>query len=156
MHLHSLGLVHGDLTPENIVQTSEGGYKLSFYGEQFRTSRRPNGALSDHQSVRSASRYMAPELAAEPWRKMTAESDIWSFGVLVLELALGVNPWYNTPAWEDNTEAKFLLELASDPYLTPPITVKDPVLASFLDLCLNRDPSLRSRPEQLLSTAYLI
>jgi serine/threonine protein kinase len=87
-YLHSQRILHRDIKPGNILLNTNGAVKLcdfgivSLYGED------------DHSlqtTVVGTSRFMSPErLRAKPYGKA---SDIWSFGLVMLELWNGVIPF---------------------------------------------------------------
>ena len=87
-YLHSQRILHRDIKPGNILLNTNGAVKLcdfgivSLYGDD------------DHSlqtTVVGTSRFMSPErLRAKPYGKA---SDIWSFGLVMLELWNGVIPF---------------------------------------------------------------
>ncbi|GMF09108.1 unnamed protein product [Phytophthora lilii] len=85
-HLHELGIVHGDLKGNNILVCSEGKVKLADFGLSFvaKTEKAEMGALGAYQ-------WKAPEclLGCRP----TFASDIFSFGMCVIEAITGDYPW---------------------------------------------------------------
>ncbi|EGZ29325.1 hypothetical protein PHYSODRAFT_415727, partial [Phytophthora sojae] len=87
-HLHDSGIVHGDLKGNNILVCDD-GVKLADFGLSFRpdTAAASNGALG-------AYRWKAPEcLNGE---SPTFASDIYSFGVCIVEALTGQVPWGNS------------------------------------------------------------
>jgi serine/threonine protein kinase len=87
-YLHSQRILHRDIKPGNILLNEKGAVKLcdfgisSLYGEE------------DHSlqtTVVGTSRFMSPErLRAKPYGRA---SDIWSFGLVMLELWKGEIPF---------------------------------------------------------------
>ncbi|CAL4058857.1 unnamed protein product, partial [Meganyctiphanes norvegica] len=88
MYMHSLGLVHGDITPENIFlfRPNISHIKIGDFGCTSREGsyvRRGFGVGS----------YTPPELTnGEPYYTFTAQ-DSWSVGILLLHCLTGSPPW---------------------------------------------------------------
>ncbi|OAA35278.1 Ran1-like protein kinase [Metarhizium rileyi] len=89
-HCHKLGIYHRDLKPENILVTDNGNtVKLADFGL----------ATSDSNSEDygcGSTFYMSPECLNPSTRKpyyMCAPNDVWSLGVILVNLTCGRNPW---------------------------------------------------------------
>ncbi|OAA58751.1 Serine/threonine-protein kinase [Cordyceps fumosorosea ARSEF 2679] len=87
-HLHSQGISHRDVKPENILIMTR--YPIHAKLADFGVSSR----ASQHTTYCDTGRYAAPELARPPY---TVKVDIWSMGVIVMEL------WMALPKQPDNT-----------------------------------------------------
>lgn len=90
-YCHSLGIYHRDLKPENILVTDDGyTVKLADFGLATR-----DYLTSDFGC--GSTFYMSPE-CQQPNPKpysyyASAENDIWSLGVILVNLSCGRNPW---------------------------------------------------------------
>jgi serine/threonine-protein kinase len=84
--LHSLPipLIHGDLKPENIIITKEARVYLLDFGSAFFENRRPKVFMGTKG-------YAAPELKEG---RCGTESDVYSFGKLMLYLLTGRDPLF--------------------------------------------------------------
>lgn len=98
-HCHNLGIYHRDLKPENILVTDRGDtVKLADFGL----------ATSDDRSEDygcGSTFYMSPECLDPSARKpyyMCAPNDVWSLGVILVNLTCGRNPWKQA-SFQDST-----------------------------------------------------
>ena len=100
--------------------------------------------------VRGTPLYMAPEAIKG---KATKTSDIWSFGMTVLELLTGQEGW---PVTSD-MNPWYLMEMIADPKNSP--TVPDSLPQDARDFVLravDRNPGSRPTAEELLDDAFLV
>ena len=86
MYLHEeLQVMHRDIKPSNMLVNSNGEVKLCDFGV---SAQLINSIANSFVGTRS---YMAPErLMGNPQYKI--KSDVWSLGISLLELALGIFP----------------------------------------------------------------
>lgn len=101
-YLHQHGIVHGDLKCDNILVAADGSAKLADFGLSSVLTQRMESAGSDsdeEQHKRAAAigalRWKAPEClrGEEP----TFASDIYSFGMCILQAVSGDYPWGGMP-----------------------------------------------------------
>ncbi|KAI1314446.1 hypothetical protein EDD11_002148 [Mortierella claussenii] len=110
IHAHRHQVFHRDLKPENILVAGDGTLKLADFGL----------ATKDRVSTDfgcGSSFYMAPEQqpssSAQSGRRpyLPSKSDVWSLGIIFLNLRFGRNPWKMSRASADATFAAY----AQDP-----------------------------------------
>ncbi|EIN14249.1 kinase-like protein [Punctularia strigosozonata HHB-11173 SS5] len=88
-HSHSKGIAHRDLKPENILCSPEGNVVIGDWGLATRSS------LTENRGCGSAF-YMSPEAfkdAQHPRLYCPLRSDIWSLGIILINLITGRCPW---------------------------------------------------------------
>jgi serine/threonine-protein kinase len=87
---HSLGLIHHDICPENILISASGDVKVADFGiAPVQRERHSNSS-----GMSSGLRYMSPEEAAG--FPPTASSDIWAAGAVLSEMLTGKPPLQGT------------------------------------------------------------
>lgn len=88
-----MGVIHGDIKPDNILVSPEGHLALADFG---------HATLSEHgyQSGGGDVRYVSPEtLAGDGCTEM---SDVWSMGISVLEMYMhAANPIFDGQTFEE-------------------------------------------------------
>ncbi|KAF6152664.1 hypothetical protein GIB67_008101 [Kingdonia uniflora] len=148
LHTHQ-NMVHGNLTSQNILLDEQGNTKISDYGlSRLMTS----AANSNVIATASALGYRAPELSK--LKKASTKTDVYSLGVIMLELLTGKSPGemngVDLPQWvasivkEEWTNEVFDLELMRDDSSS---TTGDELL-NTLKLALHCvDPTPAARPE---------
>jgi serine/threonine protein kinase len=150
---HQQGLVHRDLKPENVMRTETGAIKLLDFGLARTLYASPSTAptLTTEGTLLGTPAYMSPEQIRGA--ELDFRSDLFSFGVLVYELATGVNPFAGADA--ASTIARILeTEPVRLEERLPPNATRVPILGLLVDVvgtCLRKDPALRFE-----STAALV
>ncbi|ORX95477.1 kinase-like domain-containing protein [Clohesyomyces aquaticus] len=140
-YCHSIGIYHRDLKPENILVTDQGmTVKLADFGL----------ATADHITSDfgcGSTFYMSPECqtpAPKPYScYASAPNDVWSLGVILVNLTCGRNPWKRA-SLDDSTFRAYM----KDPKFLRSILPLSPELDSILKRIFEVNPARRiSIPE---------
>ncbi|MFI6625999.1 serine/threonine-protein kinase [Streptomyces sp. NPDC050528] len=86
---HRAGVVHGDVTPENILVTDEGVARLTDFGISRALGN--DGTQTTTGTVRGKPRYLAPELAKG--QSAGEKSDVFSLGASLFAAVEGQSPY---------------------------------------------------------------
>jgi len=130
--IHRAGIVHRDLSPQNLLRMGDGRLVLSDFGLAVDVS---DNTSSVHGGTVA---YMAPEVMRGG--KATFASDIWGLGVVIHELVFGVKP-----LWSDGASGQMLA-----PELGRRLTDEERAVFDTCRACTVRDPARRiARPEEV-------
>ncbi|KAF2398328.1 Pkinase-domain-containing protein [Trichodelitschia bisporula] len=139
---HSNGIYHRDLKPENILVTDNGmTVKLADFG--LATTDR---ITSDYGC--GSTFYMSPECqqpAPKPFESYaSAPNDIWSLGVILVNLTCGRNPWKRA-CYEDSTFRAFMKDRDFLKTILPLSSELNSILTRIFEL----DPAKRITIQEL-------
>eukprot|EP01028_Stygiella_incarcerata_P002898 TRINITY_DN15567_c0_g1_i1.p1 TRINITY_DN15567_c0_g1~~TRINITY_DN15567_c0_g1_i1.p1 ORF type:complete len:873 (+),score=228.74 TRINITY_DN15567_c0_g1_i1:108-2726(+) len=171
-HLHSKGMVHGALTSENVLLDLETGeesivvvsesddpfggshpldlrieVKLADFDLQAfrRVGQTKNAVLLGHSTLR----YSAPEIVlGDDKSPVKKESDVFSFGMILLELATGRIPYS-----DEESERAVCVSIARGHFDHLPATISNevPTFAGIVTACCANEPQDRPSMDDVVS-----
>lgn len=142
--LHTQGVIHRDIKSDSILLTHDGRVKLSDFGFCAQVSKE----VQRRKSLVGTPYWMAPELISRlPYGP---EVDIWSLGIMVIEMVDGEPPYFNEPP----LKAMKMIRDNLPPKLKNLHKVS-PLLKGFLDRMLVREPAQRATASELLKHPFL-
>ena len=164
-YLHNNGIAHRDIKGGNCLVGNDGVVKLADFGnsKHWRVKRDGTGSSpggvnlsvgspNQHSTgtsndIKGTPSWMAPEVIREQgsgsisWRK----ADVWSLACTTLEMATGKPPWS-----QFSNSVTILYHIACQETLPEYPGEASVELYSFLNLCIQREPSKRPDPSSLL------
>ncbi|OMO68847.1 hypothetical protein CCACVL1_19802 [Corchorus capsularis] len=141
-------IVHRDISSSNILLNSD----LEAFVSDFGTARILDPNSSNHTRLVGTYGYVAPELAYT--MVVTEKCDVYSFGVLALEILVGKHPGELLSLLSSPLSLQNIMLIdVLDPRLSPPtsqMVAGSIVLVGAIALaCLNADPKLRPTMKQV-------
>ena len=138
-YLHSIGICHRDIKPDNIVFDSMMKPKLLDFGFAVKVPLSKVKYLTDRCGTLE---FVAPEiLLNQPYSGLAA--DMWSFGVTVYTMSVGLFPWPN------NTDNNVLAKAIAYGQINIPTDLHE-VIKYMISKTLVRDPAGRATAYELL------
>jgi serine/threonine protein kinase len=138
-----LGVVHRDVSPQNILVSTNGMVKLIDFG--IAKARERIADVTSSGMLKGKLEYMAPEQALG--RAIDHRADLWSIGAVLYLLLAG------RPPFRRDDEAAFLRLLASGPEAPPLPSGTPEAVNELVRMTLQHDPERRVQTASLLQRA---
>ncbi|EJD36822.1 kinase-like protein, partial [Auricularia subglabra TFB-10046 SS5] len=153
-HLHTIGgLVHGDLKCANVLVSDLGDALLSDFGlSTFVEKAHASATTATNVRQMYTLRFAAPEILLDVAgdvtrvRSKTRESDVYAFGMLMLEAMT------ERPPWPDLSSFAVMHRVCSGSHPRKPDTGFDPELWDVCRSCWSFEPSHRPTIQSVLDT----
>ena len=145
-------IMHRDIKPSNILVNSKGQIKLCDFG----VSGELVNSVAD--TFVGTSTYMAPERIQG--QKYTVKSDVWSFGLAIMELAIGKFPFDASEHVSDGDGAPsgildLLQQIVYEPAPKLPKSEAFPqILEDMIQKCMAKAPEERPTPQELYVSTH--
>ncbi|MCG5053228.1 MAG: serine/threonine protein kinase [Myxococcales bacterium] len=137
-----LGIVHRDVSPQNVLISEQGEVKLADFGIAKARRKRDN---TETGVVKGKIAFMSPEQALG--QTLDARSDLYSLGTLLYLLVLGQRPF------EGASDLEVLLRVQQGEFTPPLARAPDlhPALVAILEraMCFDRDQRFGSADDML-------
>lgn len=146
-YLYSIKVIHRDIKPSNILINRIGIIKLCDFGI---SGYLVNSVARTYEA--GCRPYMAPE-RIDPPRDRTGydiKSDVWSFGITIMEIATGRYPYRARDFFEQ------LKSICTDDPPKLPVGRFSPVFEGFIGQCLQKDYQSRPKYDALESHQFIL
>ncbi|XAR49011.1 Non-specific serine/threonine protein kinase [Bertholletia excelsa] len=152
-YLHRQSYLHRDIKAANILIDSNGTVKLADFGVSASMYQEAAEAATETLIDKGWKPYwMAPEVV-HPHVGYSLKSDIWSFGIMALELAHGKPPLSHLPP-SNSLMMKIIKTLRFSDHYENTSNGERKIVTTFfkqmVGMCLQEDPSMRPSAHQLL------
>ena len=145
--VHNSGLVWTDLKTENFVVTSDGQVK----GIDLESAMPHKDSPVDYSPEATPPEFAEAFLAGDgPYFVLEYNYDVWSFGMMLYELAVGKG------YWDGKTPVQITKTLRTKPKISLDDIDIDPKLKDLIRQCLDLNPAKRPGVFQILLHPYFI
>jgi serine/threonine protein kinase len=158
--LHGIGIVHGDLKPENLMLSTkrkeDSSVKLVDFGCAIDMEDATNDQDSNPSTRGKTPAYCPPEVLSKVRDPITPAMDIWSLGVILYIMLTGLHPFdLNASASDEEIESR-IVSKHTPPLRNSPITAH--LTSSAIDViekCITWNPKDRITAFELLNHPWV-
>lgn len=146
-HLHSLGIVHRDIKPQNLLITNCGLLKIIDFGVSHILS--IWNTSNDCSNYEGSPLFQAPEVVCGQASYSGFKVDVWSSGVTLYLMLFGAYPFMD--------EALLMLydRILGQDFEMPNCAPNELILTDLIAIMLDKDASRRASIEQVLEHPWL-
>lgn len=142
--LHAEGIIHRDIKSDSILLAADGSVKLSDFGFCAQVT----DLVPKRKSLVGTPYWLSPEIISR--QLYGPETDIWSMGIMVMEMIDGEPPFYNEPP----IQAMKMIRDKPPPKLHNQSGISK-CLENFLARMIVKDPHQRATARELLQHPFL-
>ncbi|KFA59986.1 hypothetical protein S40285_08483 [Stachybotrys chlorohalonatus IBT 40285] len=154
-YLHSMGVAHCDLKPDNLLLTQDGLLKIADFGlsEYVRLSWEEDVHMIT--GLRGSMAYMAPEIHTK--RKFDGyAADIWACGMIHVRMRTGIFLWTIAKQNDDTNYAAYTASLRLGRGYKPLELLGPEDCRTVMYSMFNPSPSLRMTASQILESSWVV
>eukprot|EP00008_Paramoeba_atlantica_P000444 CAMPEP_0201502992 /NCGR_PEP_ID=MMETSP0151_2-20130828/84425_1 /ASSEMBLY_ACC=CAM_ASM_000257 /TAXON_ID=200890 /ORGANISM="Paramoeba atlantica, Strain 621/1 / CCAP 1560/9" /LENGTH=682 /DNA_ID=CAMNT_0047896617 /DNA_START=42 /DNA_END=2090 /DNA_ORIENTATION=- len=145
-HMHAMGVIHRDIKSDNVMVSVEtGAVKLTDFGFGAQVTQ----ARGQRNTMVGTTYWMAPEVIKS--ENYDYKCDIWSLGVMTIELVEKDPPYFNYPPMK----ALFMIIKHGLPELKASSSIS-PEMRDFITRCTKRNPAERPTALELLKHPWIL
>ncbi len=142
---HAIDVVHGDVTPSNVLLSTDGIPILTDFGFSRSLSQQQQLPLGGTPG------YLSPEQVSDAFGPISERTDVYGWGGLMHTLITGSPPWTGIDLPEILART---LSSHNPPPLTPPIGNFPSALLHLIESCLRKEPS--ERPSSMVEICEIL